>query len=62
MENNKERTFINIIVVLSSCTIFGWTFVFDLREFFWASCVILRLVCCRHGGLHLLWHLHTRHR
>lgn len=25
MENNKERTYINIIIVLGSCTIFGWT-------------------------------------
>ena len=55
MEYNKERTFINIIVVLSSCTIFGWTLYsiyqssFGLAVLFCVLCVAVTAGCIFYG-------------
>ena len=59
MENNKERTYINIIIVLGSCTIFGWT-LYSIYESSFGLAVSFCVLCVAVTAGCILYSTYTR--
>ena len=59
MENNKERTYINIIIVLGSCTIFGWT-LYSIYESSFGLAVSFCVLCVAVTAGCILYNTYTR--
>ena len=59
MENNEERTYINIIIVLGSCTIFGWT-LYSIYESSFGLAVSFCVLCVAVTAGCILYSTYTR--
>jgi hypothetical protein len=59
MESNKERTYINIIIVLGSCTIFGWT-LYSIYESSFGLAVSFCVLCVAVTAGCILYSTYTR--
>ena len=59
MENNKERIYINIIIVLGSCTIFGWT-LYSIYESSFGLAVSFCVLCVAVTAGCILYSTYTR--